>query len=159
MSEIKIQDLKNSLIKHLCSNATVVTLIDATEELKCNDDLLGTHIFPFFKVNFTLEETGTYLCVKIDEMNNPQNTSFSPYRFSVMVISHNGHLLNKGCSRVDVLGETIKELLNWNDDFGFQLEFKNSTEGFLGERYYYRTLEFISKTYNNLQNKIRRNCK
>ncbi len=159
MSEIKIQNLKNTLIKHLCSNDDVVKLIDATEELESNDDLLGTHIFPFFKVNYTLKETGTYICVKIDEMNNSYNESFSPYKFSVMVISHNEHLLYKSCSRVDVLGEKVKELLAWNDDFGFQLKLKNSTEGFLGEKYYYRTLEFTSQTYNNLQNKIGRNNK
>jgi hypothetical protein len=159
MSEVKIQDLKNALIKHLYSDDDVVKLIDPTEEIASNDDLLGTHIFPFFKVNYTLKETGTYICVKIDELNNIQNEAFSPYRFSVMVVSHNEHLLYKGCSRVDVLGEKIKELLAWNDDFGFQLKLKNSTEGFLGEKYYYRTLDFISQTYNNLQNKFSRNMK
>lgn len=157
MSEVKIQDLKNALIKHLYSNDDVVKLIGATEELENNDDLLGSHIFPFFKVNYTLKETGTYICVKIDETNNSYNESFSPYRFSIMVVSHNEHLLYKGCSRVDVLGEKIKELFAWNDGFGFQLKFKSGTEGFLGEKYYYRTLEFTSQTYNNLQHKISRN--
>lgn len=158
MSEITINNLKNSLIKYLYHDDKIVKLID-DNKIKISDDLLGTHIFPFFKVNYTLEETGTYICIKIDELNDSYNKSYKPYKFSIMIISHMDHLLCKGNSRVDLIGERVKELFNWNDNFGFQLELNISTEGILNERYYYRTLEFQSITYNNLQNKIGRNNK
>ena len=101
--------MKNAFANLLISNQNIVSLIDSNK-IVYPDDLLGTHIFPILKIDFTEQEVGTYLGLNISYPNICNNELYKNYVLTVLIVSHNNHIAVGNDSRVDLLGEEITTL-------------------------------------------------
>ena len=149
--------LKKAFAKLLYENQNVVTLID-DKDIIYPDDLLGTHIFPQLKIEFTEQEIGTYIGLNISYPSVLKNELYKNYILTILIVSHdNFNIMNNGDSRVDLLGEEITNIFNWNNEIGFTLELKSDFERVLDKTHYCRELIFKSIVANSTQNGIKRN--
>lgn len=146
--------MKSSLMKMLYNNEDMVTLIDA-KNIEYPDDLVGTHIFPRLKVDFTEQETGSYIGLKIDYPTVATNELYKNYTLILLFISHNGCSFYRGSNRVDLMSEEAIRMFNWNEVFGFRLELKSDREYVLDKNYYARELTFLSMTSNSTVNGVK----
>lgn len=131
----------------LYENEAIVQLIGDTE-IEYPDDLIGTHIFPRLKVDFTKQEVGSYILLDIDYPSICNNELYKTYLLTVLLISHNGCSFYHGSNRVDLMAEEVIKMLNWNDTFGFRLELKADREYVLDKNHYARELMFTSVVSN-----------
>ena len=158
MVNITTSKLKRAIINYLIKDDELVDLIDATE-ISYVDDLLNTHIFPHIKVDFTVEDVGTYIGLKIAYPEINDNEIFKDFQLYIMIISNNRHLkTTTGDSRTDMLGEKIVSLLNWNNEipFAFRLKLLSDIENPLDEDFYYRQIIFESYSPNSIENGIKK---
>lgn len=147
--------LKKSFAKLLYENPNIVKLID-DKDIVYPDDLLGTHIFPQLKINFTEQEIGSYIGLNISYPSVAKNELYKNYLFTILIISHNDcNTTLTGDSRVDLLGEEIVSIFNWNDKIGFRLELKSDFERVLDEAHYSRELTFKSISSNSIENGVK----
>lgn len=146
--------LKRSFMKMLYEDEIMVQLID-DKTIEYPDDLIGTHIFPRLKVDFTEQEVGSYIGLKIDYPDICTNELYKNYILTLLFISHNGHSFYQGSNRVDLMGEESIKLFNWNEKFGFRLELKSDREYVLDKKYYARELMFASIVSNGMVNGVK----
>lgn len=148
--------MKKSFAKLLYGNPNIVNLID-DKDIVYPDDLLGTHIFPQLKIKFTEQEVGSYIGLNISYPTVAKNELYKNYILTILIISHNDCLVtNTGDNRVDLLGEEIVNIFNWNDKIGFTLELKSDFERVLDETHYSRELTFKSITSNSIENGVKK---
>lgn len=148
--------LKRKFMKLLYESDAIVSLI-GDDSIESPDDLLGTHIFPQLKVDFTEQQVGSYIGLKIDYPSICNNELYKNYYLTLLIISHTSHLLCNGDNRVDLIGEETIKIYNWNEDIGFRLELKSDSEYVLDKSYYVREQIFSSITSNSMVNGVRQN--
>ena len=147
--------MKNKFANLLIQNNNIVNLVNANE-VEYPDDLKGTHIFPRLKIDFTEQEVGTYIGLNISYPSICNNELYKNYLLTILIVSHNDHISLGNDSRVDLLGEEITNLFNWNDQIGFTLELKSDIERVLDADHYSRELVFKSITSNSIANGVKR---
>lgn len=149
--------MKKAFAKLLYENSNIVNLID-DKTIVYPDDLLGTHIFTRLKIDFTEQEVGSYIGLNISYPSVCSNELYKNYILTILIVSHNDHVSTRnGDSRVDLLGEEIVGLLNWNSNIGFILELKSDVERVLDMNHYSRELVFKSITSNSVNNGVKVN--
>ncbi|MEF9983694.1 MAG: hypothetical protein RR806_03150 [Oscillospiraceae bacterium] len=146
--------LKTIFMKCLYESPIIVDFID-DKKIQYPDDLLGTHIFPQLKVDFTEQEQGTYIGLNISYPSISRNELYKNYTLTFLIVSNNGHLYLNGKNRTDLISEEIIHLFNWKTDVGCQLELKSDKEFVLDIKHYARELNFVSISNNSLDNKFR----
>lgn len=140
----------------LAEDKIIFDLLDGQPE-QDPDDLINTIIFPQIKITFTDQQTKTYLGLKIDYPSVCVNELYKNYILTIMIISNINHLkAPNGESRPDLIAEEIVDLLNWNNQVGFNIELISDKENPLNEKYYYRELKFKSITSNSLENGVKK---
>lgn len=147
-----ISDLKKKYINMLIESEAIVNLID-DKNIKFNDELLGTHIFPVLKIDYTIQDVGTYICLQIKTPGLSSNDVYKDITVTFTIISNNQHIItSRGTSRVDELSDEILKIFNHNDRVGFVLDLKSDTEDPLTESFYYRRLILSTITSNTMEN-------
>jgi len=154
MADITTSERKNEFIRLLYSNPTIFTIIDsATAETGI--DLVNTNIFPRLKIDFTIEDAGTYIGLKIDYPSITSNEDLKNCVITFMIISHINHIQTAtGDSRTDLLAEEIIKMFNFNYDSEFTLKLEKDVEDPFDKNFYYRRLTFSTLAINSLDNKM-----
>lgn len=151
--------LKRKIMLKLAQDPTIFELIDNKDIDKEDcEDLIYTNIFPYVRVNYTVQEVGSYICVKLNypEVNN--NEIFKNAELYFYVICNNGCLKTKsGYSRTDLIAERILELFDWNSELGFRLELASEREDPIDDNFYYKRLTFKSFSPNGVKNGVKIN--
>lgn len=143
---------KNKLMMLLAEDETIFKLLD-NKSVEFPDELIYKNIFPQIKIDFTVQETQTYICLKIDYPSICNNELYKNYILTVMILSNNAHLKTlDGYSRTDLLGEEIIKILNWNNDMGFRMKVISDVEDPFDKNFYYRKLVFESIVSNSMVN-------
>lgn len=149
--------LKKIFMKCFYESKEIVRLID-DKKIEYPDDLLGTHIFPVLKLDYTEQEMGSYICIAVDYPSICKNIVNKNYILTVLLISHNGHsITSTGDCRTDLLSEEVIKLLNWKDDIGFRLELISDKEYVLDKSHHARELIFDSIVSNSMINGVKQN--
>ena len=147
-------ELKLRFIGDLIANEEVVSLIDYANKGTYPEDLIYTHIFPFWKVDRgTLQDVGAYVGLKIDYPNVAANDLYKNFRLSVLILCHHSIMKveKKNGTRIDLLGEILGQMWTWDKSGEFQLELLSDKEDVMSEDYLCRTMVFASRTSNNVR--------
>lgn len=142
---------KHKLLQMFAKDDTIFNLINnKSNMIEYPEDLIGINLFPYLKVDYTVEESGTFIGVKIEYPNvNQSNYTYKDTRITILIVCDNKSLAtNSGYIRTDLVAERIVELLNYNRYFGYELRLVSDSEDPLNEKYYYRKLIFKSEANN-----------
>lgn len=159
----KPSKIKKEIMLKLCEDRRIFELLNNGEvKIEYKDDLIGKSIFPYLKIDYTQEQSGTYICLGINFPSISENQILKISEITFLVVSNNNNnLVNKGNDtgfvRTDLIVEQILTLFNWNDLFGFDLKLNSDIEGTLNENFYYREAIFKSLTTNSMVNGTRVN--
>ncbi len=150
-----IHDIKRQMIKMIIENDKIFQLID-NKNIEVPDDLLGTSIFPYLRIDGTNLDVGTYIGFKIDYPNISINNTVKNITLTFMIYCHNDCLLYKNTdARTDLIAEELINIFNFHSDIAFnKLELTNSVENPYNTDYYSRQLVFKSKSLNSIENKL-----
>ena len=74
---------KRKILQMFAKDDTIFNLINnKSETIEYPEDLIGINLFPYLKVDYTLEESGTFIGVKIEYPNiNQSNYLFYSSNF------------------------------------------------------------------------------
>ena len=157
MSSISPGDKKRMIFNYLLQDKELVKLIDGKKDngmpIDIPDELLGKYIFPFLKIDYTVENTGTYIGLKIDYHNTNKNPVIKDMLLTFLILSNNKHLLtNNGDTRTDRIGDRLNKLLVWNNTLGLTIKLVSDEEDPFDENFYYRKIVFSSMEEDNIKN-------
>lgn len=157
MSSISPQDKKRQIFNYILSDQELFELIDARKEngdkISLPDELLGKFVFPYLKIDYTVEDTGTYLGLKIDYTNDNPNPVLKSMTITFLILSNNKHLLtDTGDTRTDRIGDRLNKLMVWNHSLGFRFDLYSDQEDPFDENFYYRKIIFTAMEENNIKN-------
>lgn len=146
--------LKRKIMMMLASNPDIFELIDnKTIDRDTPDDLIYVNIFPYLKVDYTIQEAGTYIGVKLEYPDMNQNEIYKDTQLTFLVVSANTHLkTDGGYARTDLITEKILENFNWNSVLGFKIKLVSDTEDPVDENFYFRKVVFKSVSPNSMKN-------
>lgn len=146
--------LKRKIMMMLASNPDIFELIDnKTIDRDTPDDLIYVNIFPYLKVDYTIQEAGTYIGVKLEYPDMNSNEIYKDTQLTFLVVSANTHLkTDGGYARTDLITEKILENFNWNSVLGFKIKLVSDTEDPVDENFYFRKVVFKSVSPNSMKN-------
>lgn len=146
--------LKRKIMMMLASNPDIFELIDnKTIDRDTPDDLIYVNIFPYLKVDYTIQEAGTYIGVKLEYPDMNPNEIYKDTQLTFLVVSANTHLkTDGGYARTDLITEKILENFNWNSVLGFKIKLVSDTEDPVDENFYFRKVVFKSVSPNSMKN-------
>lgn len=151
--QFKTSDYKRKVMMRLATDPEIFRLIDnKTIDPDAPDDLIYRNIFPYLKVDHTIQENGTFIGVRLDypEINN--NEIWKDAYLTVDIICAKGAMkADGGNARTDLLSERINELLCWNGDWGFRLELYSEGEKPIDENFYHRTMTYTFFAANGVE--------
>ncbi len=146
-------ELKRKIMMKLAKDPKIFELIDnKTIDPDCPDDLIYTNIFPYKRIDYTVQEVGSYICIGLDYPKINPNEIYKDVSLSFLVIC-NTHAMkvNGGYSRTDAIAERIIELFDWSTDLGFRIELNYEDEDAVDENFYFRRLVFTSFSPNGMK--------
>jgi len=151
--------VKREIMLKLANDPKIFELINnPTIDPENPDDLIYVNIFPYLKVNYTIQEVGTYIGVKIDYPVINDNEIWKNAEMTISIICANGAMKAKGgLSRTDLISERIIELLQWNRDYGCRIELISEKENPVDENFYYRKMVFGFFAPNGMKNGVKVN--
>ena len=143
----------------MINSPTLVSLIDnPTINADNPDDLIYTNIFPYLKVDYTVQEAATYIGIKLEYPDINDNEIYKDAILTFLIVSANGHLkVPGGYSRTDLIAEELLSLFNWSDELGFKIKLYAEKEDPVNENFYYRRLIFESVSPNSVENGVKIN--
>ena len=146
--------LKRKIMMMLANNTDIFELFDNnTIDKDTPDDLIYVNIFPYLRVDYTVQEAGTYIGVKLEYPNIDTNEIYKDTQLTFLTVSANRHLkTDGGYARTDLISEKILEIFNWNSFLGFKIKLVSDTEDPVDENFYYRKLIFKSVSPNSMRN-------
>lgn len=123
------------------------------------DSYVGKNIFDYIRIPGTITEPTNYICFDIKQNSIAQYNYYVKemyYIFNVYV--HQDNIDTPyGMSRHDLLGYLIRDIFNYSNFMGNQLELKSDTPGIMDEYSSSRSLIFKTNTTNSLNRAVRTN--
>lgn len=152
-------ELKRKIMLKLANDKKIFELIDNKNiDPDEPDELIYNNIFPYIRVNYTVQEVDAYICIRIDYPSISRNEIYKDVELTFYVICNNGCLkMPGGYSRTDAIAERIIEMFDWTSDLGFRIELSFEKEDPIDENFYYRKLVFTSFTPNGVKNGVKIN--
>ncbi len=154
MARINIVSYKQDLMKFIAWSDSIEELIDSRHfvDSKGNpifhypEDLINHNIFPFFLIPDVQTDADCYVLFAVDVVGiNRSNSTYANYRVTVRCLCHKARMMveGKNATRIDLLGDKIKELLDGQQMLGMsEFELRSNQEYILNENYQYRDLIF-----------------
>jgi hypothetical protein len=119
-------------------------------------DCMYEVLFPYIKIDYTVDQVGTYIGLKIDSPSICKNELYKNFILTITVICNNSAMrTDYGGTRTDAICGELVKMLNWNNTIGFTLELTSDVEDVLNKDYYYRTVRFKSIASNSIKNGVK----
>lgn len=144
---------KRKIMLKIAQDTTIFNLLDNTT-VEYNEDLIGRSIFPYLKIDGTMQESKICIGVAVNFPSvNKNNKLFKNTTVTFLIMCDNGILnMKNGYCRTDLVTERILELVNWNDWLGFDMELVYDNEAPFNQSLYTREIQFKSLAHNNTKN-------
>ncbi len=143
-------DYKNLLMKHLCSDPTIVKKVTGNDDASVpNHNLPYKQIFPFEYVPETVDDARTFICFDSDIVSVPNKTIYVPVIY-VWVYAHKSRLKDKdgGCL-LDNLAVAVNNILEGNRYYGLgELKLDSARRFVPITDYLGRVLTYYTKDFN-----------
>ena len=110
---------KNHLMKELCQNRNIVTLITDSDDSKVpNHTLPYSQIFPYEFIPETIDDGQTFVCFDVDIGDVLNKTYYLPVLY-IWIFTHKSKMrLDEGGVRIDKLASEIDKMLNGSRFYG-----------------------------------------
>lgn len=159
--ESKASEIKRKVMLAMCNSEKIVSLID-NKDIEYPDDLIDTNIFPYLKIDYTVQDAGTYIGVAVDFPTINRNEIYKDMRLTILIVVSNGKMRmdggeNSGMCRTDLIAEELMNALDWNTFLGFKLRLYADREDVFNESFYCRKLVFTSVSDNGIKNGVKVN--
>jgi len=163
-----ISDMKQTMLRALLSDEDVVKILRNTCDVELPDmGLRYTQVFPWMYVPDTVEETKSYIGMKI-KARNQINAAAKVYEMTIYIICHKEHMRMNAAvceqlgldttdsgSRVDVLMDKVDCLINGSEEFGFgKVEFVESDEFRPTDKFHGRYITYRVNGWNRWGEKL-----
>lgn len=159
--EDKSSVIKRDIMSRLCANEKIVELIGNTSsDIEYADDLIDVNIFPYLKVDYTVQDTGAYIGVAVSSPSINRNEIYKNTYVTILIISANSYMRftdakRRGYCRTDLLAEEVLNTFNWNDCYGCKMKLVSDKEDALNTSYYYREVVFKLVSSNSMENGVK----
>jgi len=143
-------DYKNRLMKELCCNKEIVTLITDKENSKVpNHTLAYSQVYPYEFVPETVDNGQTFVCFDVDIAEVVNKTFYVPVLY-VWVFTHKSKMrLSTGGVRTDILASKINAMLNGSRFYGLgELDLRQVGRFSPITDYQGRVLTYYAKDFN-----------
>lgn len=148
-------DYKNRLMKDLCCNKEIVTLITDKENSRVpNHTLAYSQVFPYEYVPETVDNGQTFVCFDVDIVEVINKTFYVPVLY-IWVFTHKSKMrLPAGGVRTDLLAAQIDRMLNGSRFYGLgELDLKQVGRFAPITDYQGRVLTYCAKDFNRSASK------
>jgi hypothetical protein len=149
---LDIQD-ERPLNKFKDANNPTQEELDIRNEIETyNMNIKHNQICPYIKLNGIQNKALNYILYDIrDEKLSYDNRVIKIQYLEVYILVHESNMDTEyGLPRIDLLDWIVKDLLNWSNALGKQLEIINDTPRILDNIYYSRHLTFKMETPNGV---------
>lgn len=149
----KASTAKRKIMQKLVQDEQIQKLID-NKDIEYPEDLIYSNIFPYLKIDNTLQESKICLGMEVDFPKRiSSNIAFKEVQISFLGICKNDFLkMDNGYSRLDLLMERICELINWNSWLGFKFDLVSDYGKPYDDKFYLRELTFRTIGNNSMVN-------
>lgn len=159
--ESRASEIKRKVMLAMCNNDKIVSLID-NANVEYADDLIDTNIFPYLKIDYTVQDAGAYIGVAVDFPTINKNEIYKNMKLTILIVVSNGKMRvdgggYSGMCRTDLIAEELMNTLDWNTFLGFKLRLYADKEDIFNESFYCRKLVFTSVSDNGIQNGVKVN--
>ena len=146
-------ELKRKIMLRLANDEEIFRLIDNKNiDPDEPDNLIYNNIFPFKRIDYTVQEVGSYICVGLDYPKINHNEIFKNASLTFIVVCNtNAMKVDGGYARTDAIAERIIELFDWTTDLGFRIELSYEDEDAIDENFYFRRVVFTSFSPNGMK--------
>lgn len=163
-----ISDMKQTVLRALLSNADVVKILrNRCNVITPDMGLRYTQVFPWMYVPETVEETKTYIGMKV-KTRHPHNGAARVFELTIYVMCHKElmRMNSEVCgqlgldaedsgSRVDVLMDKIDYILNGSEEMGFgKMQLIDSDEYKPSEKFHGRYMIYQVDGWNRWGEKL-----
>ena len=143
------------LIKETFLNSDELIYALNNDELKdCdNDEYFGVNILPYLIIPETQTNIKHYVCYKVDTDDVLKYNEIQKYvtiTFIVMCDVRDNIEKSTGLTRHDLIGNLIKDRINWSNIFGLQCKLISDKESVTDTEYATRKLVFQQTTLNSI---------
>lgn len=152
-------EIKRKIMMKLYNDPEIVRLIDNKDiDPENPDDLIYRNIFPYAKVDFTQQQVGSYITLKLDYPSINKNEIYKNAELSFYVVCNNQCMkVDGGYTRTDAIANRIIENFNWSVFLGFRIELVLEDENPIDENFYYKRLVFTSVSPNGMRDGVKIN--
>lgn len=149
----KISTAKRQIIQKIVNDEKIKEIIN-NNDIEYSEDLIGQNVFPYLKIDDTVQEAKICLGVGIDFLQRIKtNIACKEVQITFLIVCQNRYLtMDSGYSRTDILSERLTEIFNWNDYFGFDFDLVSDIEKPFNNQVYTRELVFRTVGNNSMVN-------
>lgn len=114
----ELTEYRAKIMKSLCSDQTIVDLLNDTEGHSCPDrSLMYSKIFPYAYTPEAEKETDSFICFRI-YIPEVMNKTFKRMQIVFYIFTHQSNIRTSDGLRPDLIAERLENLFNGSLDMG-----------------------------------------
>ena len=143
----ELSKYKIEIMKRLCLNAKIQSLILLPESQKGGKEMMYKNIFPYSFVPDTVVNSSTFICFDL-EIQRVENRTFKDINILFWIFTHQSLMRTNEGIRTDLIASEVDKILNGNRDLGLgTVELKkvlrvNPAKDYHGRNLVYRSVDF-----------------
>lgn len=146
----ELSKYKIEIMKRLCLNSKIQTLILLYESQNQGKEMMYRYIFPYAFVPDTVASSNTFICFDL-EVQRVENRTFKDINIMFWTFTHQSLMRTDEGIRTDILADEIDKILNGNRDLGIgTVELKNVGRVNPAKDYHGRTLLYKAVDFNRV---------
>ena len=156
--EDEIYRTKHKIMQLLTSNQDLLSCIRATDigasDLDNGDLYRDKYIFDYLRLPDLKSEVKNYVCFEVNDSISSYDSRVTR-TITFRVVSYKGETpTDWGISRQDLMALIVKDIFDWNCDFGLTLVKTRDYGQVTADDYYYREIVYTTTPPSNLHKKM-----
>lgn len=154
----EIYRTKHKIMQLLVNSQDLLSCIRASDidksDLDNGDLYRDKYIFDYLRLPDLKSEVKNYVCFEVNDSISTYDSRVTR-TITFRVVSYKGETITDwGISRQDLMALIVKDIFDWNGDFGLTLQKTRDYGAVTADDYYYRELVYTITPPNNLHKKM-----
>lgn len=143
----ELSKYKIEIMKRLCLNSEIQSLILLSKSQNQGREMMYKNIFPYAFVPDTVTNSSTFICFDL-EVQRVENRTFKDINILFWIFTHQSLMRTENGIRTDILANEIDKIMNGNKDLGLgTVDLKkvlrvNPAKDYYGRMLVYRSVDF-----------------